>query len=221
MSNTSDYLKYAETAFAAYASNLVLGRGENTDAYVSADIATAQAQRFDATWQVLGQQDLGDGFSAVLFQQVNALGQPVGQKVLAIRGSEASHWGIDYLVDAVGVAFLGTSAGLSQYNSLQNFYLSLIAQGKLGVAESIVVAGHSLGGFLAQAFKAKHLVVSAAYTYNAPGFSVAPGIVTNLGPELLKLFGLSGTVPNDKIPKQIFTSFFYTQRGNRIVPGRP
>jgi trimeric autotransporter adhesin len=198
MPNISDYLKLAETSLAAYAFDLAVGKG-NTAKYQRADMSPSQAQRFDATWQVLGQQDLSDGFSAVLFQQVDALGQPVGQKVLAIRGSEGSHWGIDYLVDAIGVAFLGTSAGLSQYNSLQNFYLSLVAQGKLGATEGIVVAGHSLGGFLAQAFTAKHDVVSAAYTYNAPGFSIAPGVVTNLGTELLKLFGLSGTVPNEKI----------------------
>ena len=97
-----DYSKYAQTAFAAYASGLALGRGGNSAAYKDADMSLLQAQRFDNTWEVLGQQDLGDGFSAVLFQEVNDLGQPVGQKVLAIRGTESSHWGIDYLVDAIG-----------------------------------------------------------------------------------------------------------------------
>ena len=48
----------------------------------------------------------------------------------------------------------------------------MVNTGKLGVSEQITVSGHSLGGFLAQAFAAKHdAVVTAAYTYNAPGFS--------------------------------------------------
>ena len=199
MPNMSDYMKYAEAAFAAYATGLQLGRGINANAYRDADMSSTQAQQFDATWQVLGQQDLSDGFSAVLFQPVDVLGNPVGQKVLAIRGTEASHWGIDYLVDVVNVAYFGTAAGMRQYASLESFYQSLIAQGKLGATENFVTTGHSLGGFLAQAFAAKHIVVSAAYTYNAPGFSAAPGAITNYGTELLKLFGLSGTIPNDKI----------------------
>ena len=200
MPTQADYLKYAETAFASYAANLTLGRGANANAYrVLADMAPTEAQRFDATWQVLGQQDLSDGFSATLFQEVDVLGTPVGQKVLAIRGSESSHWGIDFLADVVNIAAFGTTTGFSQYSSLEQFYQSLIANGKLGSLESLVVTGHSLGGFLAQAFTAKHIAVSAAYTYNSPGFSVAGGLVSNVGTQLLKLFGLSGSIPNEKI----------------------
>ena len=199
MANIVDYLKYAETAFAAYANSLSNGSNINSAAYVRADMSPTQAQRFDASWVVLGQQDLGDGFSAVLFQPVDDQGNPSGEKILAIRGTEASHWGIDYLVDIVDVAYFGTAAGMQQYASLESFYQSMIAQGRLGAVESFVTTGHSLGGFLAQAFAAKHIVVSAAYTYNAPGFSAASGLITNFGIELLKLFGLTGTVPNDKI----------------------
>jgi len=198
MPNINDYLKYAETAFAAYASNLTQGKG-NTLKYEEANMTTSQAQHFDAGWQVLGQQDLSDGFSAVLLQSVDVLGNPAGQKVLAIRGTEGSHWGMDFFADAINIGLLGTSAGMLQYASLENFYQTLMVQGKLGATEGFVTTGHSLGGFLAQAFTAKHSQVSAAYTYNAPGFSVAPGVVSNLGTELLKLFGLSGTIPNDKI----------------------
>src|SRR5487761_1915880 len=131
MPSIANYLKYGETALAAYAIGLQLGNG-NTQAYQDADMSSSQAQRFNNTWQVLGQRDLSDGFSAVLFQQVDTLGQPVGQKVLAIRGSESSLGGIDYLADAINIALLGSSAGMSQYNSLQKFYQSLIDQRKLG-----------------------------------------------------------------------------------------
>ncbi|MEZ5615815.1 MAG: calcium-binding protein [Rhodocyclaceae bacterium] len=162
-------------------------------------MAHTQSQRFDEGWVVLGQQDLGDGFSAVLFQPVDEQGIPTGEKVLAIRGTEGSHWGIDYFVDVVDVAYFGTATGMQQYASLESFYQSMVAQHKLDATESFVTTGHSLGGFLAQAFAAKHIVVTAAYTYNAPGFSAAPGVITNFGTELLKLFGLTGTIPNDKI----------------------
>ena len=131
MPSISDYFKYAETAFAAYAFDLAIGKG-NISKYIAAEMTSSQAQRFDAAWQVLGQQELWDGFSAVLLQPVDAQGDPAGQKVLAIRGTEASHWGIDFLADVVNIALLGTSAGMRQYASLEGFYHSLIAAGKLG-----------------------------------------------------------------------------------------
>ncbi len=199
MPTPSDYLLYSETAFASYATNLIPGRGSNSTSYQLADMVRAQALRFDSNWQVISQQDLSDGFSATLFQQVDALGIQIGQKVLAIRGSESSHWGIDYLVDVVDVALIGSARGSTQYNSLEQFYQSLVTQEQLASDEDFVVTGHSLGGFLAQAFSAKHAEVSAAYTYNSPGFSVAPGVVTNLGTNVLELFGLQGAIPNDKI----------------------
>ncbi|HNL91201.1 MAG TPA: hypothetical protein PKH05_19125, partial [Nitrospira sp.] len=199
MPSIADYVKYAETSFAAYAVGLANGIGVNAQAFIDANMSPTQAQRFDASWQVLGQQDIWDGFSAVLLQPVDTQGNPSGQKVLAIRGTEASHWGIDYLADVVNITLLGTNAGMRQYASLQDFYLTLIAQGKLGATEEFVVTGHSLGGFLAQAFAASHVFASAAFTFNAPGFSAAPGVIPNFGTELLKLFGLSGTIPNDKI----------------------
>ncbi len=161
----------------------------------------SQAQRFDANWRVLGQQDLWDGFSAVLLQPVDSAGQASGQKVLAIRGSESSHLFVDYLANTINIALLGTNAAMRQYQSLEDFYQLLIGQGKVEAGESIVVTGHSLGGFLAQAFAAKHdNRVSAAYTFNSPGFSVAPGFIPNTGTQLLEFFGIvDATIPNNKI----------------------
>jgi Ca2+-binding RTX toxin-like protein len=201
MPTITDYLKYAETAFASYATNLVLGHG-NSEAYRSvAGMASIQAQNFDAAWNILGQQDLSDGFSAVLMQQVDVFGNPVGEKVLAIRGTEASHWRIDYLTDVVNIAILGTEVGMPQYNALEGFYQTLVSQGKLSATEQVVVTGHSLGGFLAAAFTATHdNVVSATYTYNAPGFSASPGVIANWGTQLLEFFGITdASIPNDKI----------------------
>ncbi len=121
--------------------------------------------------------------------------------MLAIRGSESSHWLADYQADIVNILLLGSTLGMSQYDSLEKFYELLVAQGKLGAGESLVITGHSLGGFLAQAFTAKHdEIVSAAYTFNAPGFSVAPGLIANVGTELLKFFGIvDATIPSNKI----------------------
>ena len=200
MPNINSYLQYSELAFAAYADILVPG-ASNIAAYIRSKMAIAQAQDFDESWQVLAQQDLTDGFSAVLFERMDDSGMPTGEKVLAIRGSDTSLWPIDYLVDVINIATLGTSVGMPQYNSLESFYQSMIVQGKLTATEQITVTGHSLGGFLAQAFTAKHdPVVSAAYTYNSPGFSVAPGLLTNIGTELLELFGITdATIPNSKI----------------------
>ena len=200
MPTINQYQQYSELALAAYANTLALRRN-NVDEYKASGMSDSQARQFDQSWQVLAQQDLPDGFSAVLFEYVSETGVPTGEKVLGIRGTEASHWGIDYLVDAVNIAGLGTNLGASQYNSLEAFYQSLITQGKLGAAEQIAVTGHSLGGFLAQAFAAKHnAVVSATYTYNSPGFSVAPGLISNVGTALLELFGITdASIPNNKI----------------------
>ena len=181
MPTIKEYLQYSEIAFASYAENLHLDQG-NAPSYQLAKFTSSQAAKFDSSWRVLAQQELSDGFSAVLFKRVSETGGPTGEKILGIRGTEGSHWGIDYLVDVVNIAGLGTNLGASQYNSLETFYQSLITNGKLGVSEQIAVTGHSLGGFLAQAFTAEHdAVVSATYTYNSPGFSVVPGLISNVG----------------------------------------
>ena len=197
MLNIKEYLQYSELAFASYAENLATG-ASNTAKYKLAKMSDARAVRFNASWKVLAQQDLADGFSAVLFERVNEAGAPTGEKVLGIRGTDS---GTDYLTDVVNIAGLGTNRGASQYNSLETFYQSLITNGKLGVSEQIAVTGHSLGGFLAQAFTAEHdAVVSATYTYNSPGFSVVPGLISNVGTELLELFGITdATISNNKI----------------------
>ena len=200
MPTINEYLRHSETALASYATGLTLGQ-VNSDRYHSAEMTLLQAQKFNQSWQVLGQQDLTNGFSAVLFERMDESGAPTGEKVLAIRGSDTSLWPIDYLVDVINIATLGTSVGMPQYNSLESFYQLMVAQGKLTTTEQITVTGHSLGGFLAQAFTAKHdPVVSATYTYNSPGSSVAPGLLTNVGTQLLELFGITdASIPGSTI----------------------
>ena len=174
MPTINDYQRFSETAFAAYASGLMTGpAGPNTEVLKNtAGLAIAQATAFDATWAVIEQSPSpGDGFSAVLLQN-----RSTQEKVLAVRGTESSLRFIDYITDVVNIGLLGSVTGMPQYSSLEAFYSSLLANGKLGATEQVTVTGHSLGGFLAQAFTARHSsVVAAAYTYNAPGFGGLAG----------------------------------------------
>jgi pimeloyl-ACP methyl ester carboxylesterase len=163
-SNIEKYLTYGETALAAYAVNLSLGDiaiGKLTDA----GMPDAEATKFAATWTVIAQSPTSiDGFSAVLLEnKIN------GTKTLAIRGTEVSF--MDYLTDYFNIFAVGSVTGMPQYGSLEAFYQSLVSSGRLAATDSFYVTGHSLGGFLAEAFTARHPeLVRAAYTYNAPGF---------------------------------------------------
>ncbi len=177
MSTTTTLLTYGETALAAYATSLQSATS-NRGAYVIAGMSTSEAARFDDTWQVLSQSPTSlDGFSAVLLQHRQS-----GEKVLAIRGTNDP---ADLITDILDIALIGNIANMSQYRSLEAFYAGLVSTGTLSATEQITVTGHSLGGFLAQAFTARHAgVVGAAYTYNAPGFG--GGVA-----QMLSFFGLA------------------------------
>ena len=162
---------YSQTALGAYAVGLV-AEANNAGKYKNEKVgmADAQAIKFDNTWSVIQQSSSLNGFSAVLLQRKDAAGNATGEKVLAIAGTDLSS-PADLITDLVNITVVGTVLGMPQYVSLESFYAQLVSSGKLGVAEAVTVTGHSLGGFLAQAFTARHSdVVSAAYTYNAPGF---------------------------------------------------
>ncbi len=186
MPTIKDYLKYGETAFAAYALNLLPGAdfvGKLTDQ----GMPTAEATKFADNWAVIAQSpDSVDGFSALLLEN-----RITGTKTLAIRGSNSP---MDYLSDYINIAVVGSVAGMPQYTSLETFYRSLVSSGKLGATDSFYVTGHSLGGFLASAFTSKHPdLVRAAYTYNAPGFG---GTVI----QLLEFLGITdASASNGKI----------------------
>jgi hypothetical protein len=186
MPTINDYLKYGETALAAYAVNLAI-RTDIVEALKTAGMPVAEATKFASTWTVIAQSpDSADGFSAVLLEN-----RITGMKTLAIRGSNSP---MDFLTDYINIAVVGSVMGMPQYGSLETFYQSLVTSGKLGATDSFYVTGHSLGGFLAEAFTAKHPdLVRAAYTYNAPGFGGA-------GMQLLEFLGVTdASAANGKI----------------------
>jgi hypothetical protein len=148
MQTIKQYLDYAETTLAAYAAS-VIPKVNNSLNYVDRGMTGKQADKFQLKWNVLAQSpEQLNGYSAVLLQD-----RVTGEKVLAIRGTESSQGGADYITDIFDIGVVGSAANMPQYIALEAFYQSLVATGKLGSTEVFNVTGHSLGGFLAQAFK--------------------------------------------------------------------
>lgn len=138
------------------------------DALVAGGFSQSQAELLAdpyTGYTVLDQSPpIANGFSATLF-----LNNATGTKTLAIRGTDD---GFDFVTDAIDVAILGSAELQSQYQSLKEYYEILILDGHLSSAETFSVTGHSLGGFLSQAFSIEFVeAVSSTYTYNAPGFA--------------------------------------------------
>jgi trimeric autotransporter adhesin len=185
---------YAELAQACYADGLT-ENGNNLPKLQETPqpgMSEFQAEQFLEHWKVLRQDTALDGFSATLFENLDT-----GERVLAIAGTHFGDFGPapnDLLTDIVNIARFGSIAGMAQYRSLENFYEQLIAQEVLDATEQLSVTGHSLGGFLTQAFAARHpSVVTAAYTFNAPGFNGAEQ-------QLKEFLGLApGTSPEERI----------------------
>lgn len=189
--NIVDQFVHAELAFAAYALNLspslsgIAYRKALSDAGMSAD----QADNFATNWIVLDQFSDASGTSAAIFQARDALGNPVGQKCLAIRGTEAS--GSDIAAD--GILALGMPGALNpQFAALKaKLDNEWLAEGGLLFGQTFTVSGHSLGGYLAAAVKQRYgTQVTDAYLFNAPGVG---GIFGNLADALTGTLGLSGT----------------------------
>lgn len=182
MPTITQHSTYAQAALASYAASLVAG-ANNTARYKdqAVGMTDTQATAFDRDWAVLQQYTSTNGFSAVLLQRKDDAGNATGEKVLAIAGTDPSS-PADVITDVVNVFQYGTAAFMPQYVSLESFYVQLVSSGKVGATEQITVTGHSLGGFLAQAFTARHTnVVSAAFTYNAPGFGTIELLLGFLG----------------------------------------
>ena len=165
--NFETLFQEASLSMAAYAHNL--SATVDTASYVDALTQTAgmsvsQANQFANRYSVVAQvEGLESGFSATFFRD-----KQTGQLHLAIRGTEPLDAG-DLITDFKSILVLGIPYS-KQYFDLVAFYQSLVNSGEIDTTESLFVSGHSLGGFLAQAFAVDFSrQVNQTYTYNAPG----------------------------------------------------
>lgn len=164
------YFQHSQLAMAAYV-DFTVGMSSNDykRALKDAGFTDPLIDTFVAAYSVVGETftDAVTGLSVTLFQKI-----ATGEKILAIRGTNPEEIN-DLITDGLLVA--GESATLSpQYVALQAYYAQLIDQGTLRPNELFSVTGHSLGGFLAQAFTVDHATnIRHTYTYNAPGIGGA------------------------------------------------
>lgn len=183
------FFENAQLSMAAYA-NLTVGMPR--DLYeaelVRAGFTASLATQFASTYSVISTFSDATGFTATLFQEVGS-----GKKVLAIAGTNGP---LDIVTDLIDIAFLGGTALQAQYTALQSYYAQLKDELKLAPGEQFTVTGHSLGGFLAQAFSVDHAdAITHTYTYNAPGTG---GIVA----QVLEALGVTST----NIPTSLITN---------------
>ena len=202
------YFQNAQLSMASY-SDLAVGmsRDQYITALKEAGFSEPLATKFADSYSILSVSPdeflNANGFSATLFQKNEANPDGSHDKILAIRGTNGLFG--DIITDAT-LALLGDVSG--QYNSLQDYYLQLKDELKLLPGEQFTVTGHSLGGFLAQAFTVDHpLDVTHAYTYNAPGVG---GVVI----DLLHQIGVVGsTIPSAQITNTISENGFLSRQG--------
>lgn len=193
MSTIQDLFQQAQLAEAAYA--------DFSDPAVTAKqalqnegMSESQASAFLKDWREINQSPplgfFGNGFSATLFERLNANQQPTGQYTLSIAGSVSP---IDFANDLLDL----NSGGVAyfQVQSLVNYVLRLQA-GSMGTTQQVelltgatapsltstlvsglgpgispsqlTITGHSLGGFLGQVFQ-RIFGSAGVYTYNALG----------------------------------------------------
>ena len=196
LSDSTDF-QFAQLSMAAYATLSPQSPTQDPEQYriqyenalVAKGFSARLAADFVTRYRVVEQSDpqFGFGFSATVF-----LDTSTNQKILAIRGQDSP---LDFTAD-LAILFGVPSVFNSQYGQLKNYYQSLITRNVLTSEETFSVAGHSLGGYLAQAFTADPAFASNvlhAYTYNAPG---SGGIFA----EIANDFGFSpATIPNSQI----------------------
>jgi Ca2+-binding RTX toxin-like protein len=134
-------------------------------------------------FRVLSQSNPNDpsGFSATLFERIEANIDGSHDKFLAIRGTEPAQIA-DILTD-INVALLGNPQFSNQYDSLRNYVRDLHNDPALLGGQSFSVSGHSLGGWLGAALSTDlefRDQIQQVYTYNAPGFNGGIGPLLNL-----------------------------------------
>ncbi len=117
MNISKDIFQQAQLAEAAYVdfSNSTVGEYQ---ALVNGKFSSAQAADFVAHWKVVDHvPDLGSGFSATTFEQLDESGNGTGQFNLAIRGSRQL---VDFAADVALIADQGVA--VAQLVDLYNFW---------------------------------------------------------------------------------------------------
>ncbi len=178
-SEFNTYFQYSQFSMAAYAQLLNTFTGPISQSQlVAAGFSSGLADQFSPRYTVLSHLENGpSGFSATLFEKIEANADGSHDKILAIRGTDGP---VDLLVDLVNVALAGSTTLNPQYIALRNYIGVLSADSNLLGTGNFTVTGHSLGGFLAQGLMADSEFkdrIDKVYTYNAPGFGGAAGSI--------------------------------------------
>ncbi len=185
MTSISKYFDQAELALAAYAdleSNI-----DPLSELKRKGFADLQARSFLEQWRVVEQySDPLTGLSATVFEEVST-----GERSLAVRGTQLEAG--DLL--AGGLLALGVSERLNpQFSALEAKLEQWLGEGGPLYGRAFSVSGHSLGGYLAVAVKARHgAQVTEAYLFNAPG---SGGLLGTIGELVSGLFGQSAPGEN-------------------------
>jgi hypothetical protein len=209
MSTIQDLFQQSQLAEAAYA-NFVNGGGliatgdELKTALIAEGFSESQAADFVTHWQVVSQQpDTASGFSATVFERLDANQQPTGQYSLAIRGTINFD---DFSTDASLIASSGVA--ISQMLDMYNYWQSLTTAGVYKAAkletrwvESAILeplwAAALLPGALGEAGMEAYL--SRKAELQSAGYFVDSGVVSRIatGDSNVLLAGkLLGTEPN-------------------------
>lgn len=160
------------------------------------------AAEFASKYKVVDSINDPTGLQATVFEEISS-----GKKTLSIAGTDP--WSpMDIESDVVDVGLIGSTNQQPQYAALNEFYDNLVSSEKLGASESFNVTGHSLGGFMAQAFTLDHTgVVNQTYTYNAPG----------MGGIIAEVFEALGVIdPNIAVSN---ITNYYAEDGVSVVSG--
>lgn len=183
MSTFNEHYEQAELALASY---FTLSTGISGGAYTDAleddgkGMSSLQAAAFASKWQVIDQYTPTElvpvydnfGFIVDYIEQYNGLSVTVfediatGQRHVAIRGTEVTDIG-DLTADG-GILLHGIPDLSDQYQSLKSKIEAWQANGVL--SGTFTVAGHSLGGWLAEGLAVDFAAsIEHTYVYNSPG----------------------------------------------------
>ena len=186
--NTKDVFNQALLSEASYA---LLGDITSNQSYIDALVAEgfskSQAEDFVTHWRVADHQpNTADGFSATLFEALDASGKGTGKYSLAIRGTEALKDPINDLASA-DIADIGANGiAISQAIDLFNYYQRLTALPGTGIvqytyhAQTVVPGsqGTVLPAFISSAqispdtFRPTEIGVLSGKSFNVAGHSL-------------------------------------------------